>query len=315
MEVAPSLQHFPRGAGVGFGVGVAVGVGRSALAPSAAPPPPPSWPPSLSSTASPSSKNATETATTPAAAGAAGAPTAAEAAAAAAPTTRASPVALSLTTVGTLPCHFLFAPPSPAGRSSSASPTSSFKSSPLAGVRPPLLPPALPLSGGRDLPPSERGYFPLAWSLSDSTLSCGSRSTGGIGGGMSSVSASACSDAASPLVGMRFVAGEGVGGPGAAAGAGAGAGASKERSRPNSWSARGRGHPLVGVRGSVPLPLALCGVGRAVQGEVVPACRAPVTLPVAGGGGGPAAAVGEEAAFEGGVGGRQGKRPRRYFFP
>lgn len=136
---------------------------------------------------------------------------------------------------------------------------------------------------------------------------------------MSCVSASAFSDAASPLVGMRFVGGE-TGGS-AAAGVGAGAGAPKERSRPNSWSAQahqGRGVPLIGVRGPVPLPLAVCGVGRAMQGEAeavvpVPACRAPVTMPVAGGV--PPAVVGEEPSFEGGVGGRRGKRPRRYFFP
>lgn len=138
---------------------------------------------------------------------------------------------------------------------------------------------------------------------------------------MSSVTTSVCSDAGSPLVGMRFVAGDG-GGSAASAATSAGAAAPKERSRPNSWSENGRGIPLMGVRGSVPLPLALCGVGRSMQAEAeaaaaaaVPACRAPVTLPVAGAAPVPAGGVGEEPSFEGGVGGRRVKRPRRYFFP
>eukprot|EP00903_Cladosiphon_okamuranus_P012689 g11867.t1 len=309
-------QQLPRGAGVGFGV--AVGVAASAPMPPAAarswpPSSPPSSPPSMTSNSAAGTRQGSPiTAQAPAPAPSTPAAAAAGAGAGAlvhplssSPPTRTSPITLSLTTVGALPCHYLFTPPSPAGRSNSASPTSSFRSSPPP-ARPPLLPPAVPLSGGRDrdrdrdrdLAPSEP-VFPLVWSLSDSTLSGGSRSTGGRGGGMSSVATSVRSDAASPLVGMRFVAGEGSG-----CAAGAGAGAPKERSRPNSWSQNGRGVPLMGVRGSMPLalapPLALGGVGRSMQGEAeaaaaavvaaaVPICRAPATLPVAGAG--PATAV------------------------
>lgn len=361
--LAPVQQHVPRAAGVGFGVAPS-----SVPTPSAAAP---SWPPCKSVAAettqaspltAPAPAQPTATSPSAAAAMAATAPTGPAAAAAeeapplsvsSPPPTRTSPVALSLSTVGALPFHFLFTPPSPAGRSSSASPTShsSFRSSPVAAVRPPLLPPAVALSGGRDrdrdrdLAPSEQpgaggggGGFPLAWSLSASTLSCGSRSTGGRGGGMSSVSASVCSDAASPLVGMRFVVGEGGAGgaaaiavsTGASAAGASAAGASKEKLRPKSWTDHGRGVPVIGVRGAVPLlPVALCGVGRSMQGETeagaaaavapVRACRAPATLPVPGAGARaaavPAAGVGEELSFEGGVGGRRGKRPRRYFFP
>ncbi|CAM9588933.1 unnamed protein product [Ectocarpus sp. 8 AP-2014] len=225
-----------------------------------------------------------------------------------------TPPPLSLTTVGAPPCHLLFTPPSPAGGSSSASPTSSFRTSPVP--RPPLLPPAVVLSG-RDLPPSDPAAAALlAWSLSDSTLSgCSRPGTGGGGGGTSSIPVSVCSEAASPLVGMRFVAKDGGGG-------GGGGGSSSSRSRPNSWSDHGGGVPLIGVRGSPPLghppsvPVALCGVGRpaasAEEEGGAAAGAGHVAAAVAGGG---TAGVVDESSCEGGVGGRRGKRPRRYFFP
>ncbi|CAM9404008.1 unnamed protein product, partial [Ectocarpus sp. 13 AM-2016] len=225
---------------------------------------------------------------------------------------KAPPPPLSLVTVGAPPCHLLFTPPSPAGGSSSASPTSSLRTSPVP--RPPLLPPAVVLSG-RDLPPSDPAAASLlAWSLSDSTLSgCSRPGTGGGGGGTSSIPVSVCSEAASPLVGMRFVAKDGGGG---------GGGSSSSRSRPKSWSNHGGGVPLIGVRGSPPLghppsvPVALCGVGRPAasveEEEGAAAGAGRVASAVAGGG---TAGVVDESSCEGGVGGRRGKRPRRYFFP
>lgn len=180
--------------------------------------------------------------------------------------------------------------------------------------RPPLLPPAVVLSG-RELPPSDPAAAALlAWSLSDSTLSgCSRPGTGGGGGGTSSIPVSVCSEAASPLVGMRFVAKDGGGG---------GGGSSSSRSRPNSWSDHGGGVPLIGVRGSPPLghppsvPVALCGVGRpaasAEEEEGAAAGAGRVAAAVAGGG---TAGVVDESSCEGAVGGRRGKRPRRYFFP
>ncbi|CAN0215363.1 unnamed protein product, partial [Ectocarpus sp. 12 AP-2014] len=225
---------------------------------------------------------------------------------------KAPPPPLSLITVGAPPCHLLFTPPSPAGGSSSASPTSSLRTSPVP--RPPLLPPAVVLSG-RDLPPSDPAAASLlAWSLSDSTLSgCSRPGTGGGGGGTSSIPVSVCSEGASPLVGMRFVSKDG---------GGCGGGSSSSRSRPKSWSNHGGGVPLIGVRGSPPLghppsvPVALCGVGRpaasAEEEEGAAAGAGRVAAAIAGGG---TASVVDESSCEGGVGGRRGKRPRRFFFP
>lgn len=211
----------------------------------------------------------------------------------------------------------VFTPPSPAGRSTSASPVS-VRSSPVL-PRPPLqalqaasLPPAVPASG-RDLEPSRPG-IPLLWSWSDSTLS-GSRSEG-FGGGASSVSASVCSDYASPLVGMRFIGG---GSEGESDG---GSMRDGVRSRPNSSVAGAAGVPVivpavVGIRGSPPLrrvgedrggwPEAATGEPAKVGEAVGVAAGAAVGVAV-----GAAAA---KPSLEGGVGGRQGKRPRRFFFP
>ncbi|CAM9806040.1 unnamed protein product [Ectocarpus fasciculatus] len=223
---------------------------------------------------------------------------------------KAPPPPLSLTTVGAPPCHLLFTPPSPAGGSSSASPTSSFRSSPVP--RPPLLPPAV-VHSGRELPPSDPAAALLAWSLSDSTLSACSRPGTGRGGsgGTSSIPVSVCSGTASPLVGMRFVAKDSGGG---------GGGSSSSRSRPKSWSDHGGGVPLIGVRGSPPLghppsvPVALCGVGRpAASGEEEGTAAAGAGRVATANGGGTAGV--DESSCEGAVGGRRGKRPRRYFFP
>ncbi|CAM9380773.1 unnamed protein product, partial [Ectocarpus sp. 12 AP-2014] len=212
------------------------------------------------------------------------------------PPPQAPPPPLSLITVGAPPCHLLFTPPSPAGGSSSASPTSSLRTSPVP--RPPLLPPAVVLSG-RDLPPSDPAAASLlAWSLSDSTLSgCSRPGTGGGGGGTSSIPVSVCSEGASPLVGMRFVAKDG---------GGCGGGSSSSRSRPKSWSNHGGGVPLIGVRGSPPLghppsvPVALCGVGRpaasAEEEEGAAAGAGRVAAAVAGGG---TASVVDESSCEG----------------
>lgn len=102
---------------------------------------------------------------------------------------------------------FSLAPPSPAGRSASASP-SSVRSSPR------MMPRLAPVQGGLPPPPPARdgaasgSGVPLLWSWSDSTLS-GSVSDGR-GGGASSVCASTSPDPSSPLVGIRFLAPGGV---------------------------------------------------------------------------------------------------------
>lgn len=206
----------------------------------------------------------------------------------------------------------VFTPPSPAGRSTSASPVS-VRSSPIL-PRPPIqalqaasLPPAVPASG-RDLESSRPG-IPLLWSWSDSTLS-GSRSEG-FGGGASSVSASVCSDYASPLVGMRFIGG-------GSEGESDGGGSMRDgvRSRPNSSVAGAAGVPVVApavvcIRGSP--PLRRVGEDKASWPEAATGEPAKVAAGVGAAAGAGAAVA--KPSLEGGVGGRQGKRPRRFFFP
>lgn len=193
------------------------------------------------------------------------------------------------------PSQLVFTPPSPSGRSTSASPTST-RSSPLL-VRPPLLP--LGVLSGRDIGPSGPG-IPLVWSWSDSTLSGCSRSAGR-GGGFSSVSASLSSSGRgeSPLVGIRFVAGEGALCDG-------------DIDRETLWEVAGRTVAGVGVRTSP----SRCAVGRPQEeaGGATAAAAAAISA-AAVSAATVAATVAAESSLEGGVGGRQGKRPRRYFFP
>lgn len=98
---------------------------------------------------------------------------------------------------------FSLAPPSPAGRSASVSP-SSVRSSPR------MMPRLAQVQGGLPPPPPARdgvasgSGVPFLLSWSDSTLS-GSVSDGR-GGGASSVCASISPDPSSPLVGIRFLA-------------------------------------------------------------------------------------------------------------
>lgn len=201
------------------------------------------------------------------------------------------------------PSQLVFTPPSPSGRSTSASPTST-RSSPLL-VRPPLLP--LGVLSGRDIGASGPG-IPLVWSWSDSTLSGCSRSAGR-GGGFSSVSASVSSSGRgeSPLVGIRFVAGEGALCDG-------------DSDRETLWEVAGRTAAGVGVRSSP----SRCAVGRlgeeeaggaAAAAAVASAAASAAAMSAAASAAAVAATVAAESSLEGGVGGRQGKRPRRYFFP
>ena len=199
---------------------------------------------------------------------------------------------LNLFAVG-IQSHITYAPPSPSGWSNSGSP-SSARSSPVFMRAPQQqatgLPPAF--RSGRDGGAPSYGFAcaPMAWSWSDSTLSGCSRS-GGRGGGMSSVSASVCSDYPSPLVGMRFVdAGDAPGDSG-----------SRGRARSRSTSGSGvRGVselPLMGVRGSPPL----LAVARSGEEEGTMAASS-------------------NAAVSGGEEGRsfdwlQAKRRKRFFFP
>lgn len=209
---------------------------------------------------------------------------------------------LSLGAIGP-PTYLFFMPPSPAGRSTSASP-SSVRSSPVV-LRPPLLPPNA--QHGRDMAASGANG-PLAWSWSESTLSGCSRSGGAGGGGAlssASRSASACSDGASPLVGMRFVLGvEGVTGCG---GGGSDGIFSKERPRSSSGSdlvadMLPGGLPLMWARSSPPL----LAVGRC--GDTGNYCADPHKhdTPVESRGTAGRAMKGPE---------RQKKKPRRCFFP
>ncbi|CAN0158141.1 unnamed protein product, partial [Laminaria digitata] len=199
------------------------------------------------------------------------------------------------------PSQLVFTPPSPSGRSTSASPTST-RSSPLL-VRPPLLP--LGVLSGRDIGPSGPG-IPLVWSWSDSTLSGCSRSAGR-GGGFSSVSASVSSSGRgeSPLVGIRFVGVEGVVVDG-------------DSDRETLWEVAGRTAAGAGIRTSP----SRCAVGRPGEEEAGGAAAAAAATAsaaamsaAAASAATVAAAVAAESSLEGGVGGRQGKRPRRYFFP
>lgn len=181
------------------------------------------------------------------------------------------------------PNYLMFTPPSPAGWSNSASP-SSVRSSPVL-VRPPLFPPAG--FSGRDTGAAGTGYL-LAWSWSDSTLS-GSRSGG--------------SEVVSPLVGMRFVGDDGGGGSGSGSSKDPGSRLSSGTSTVAPAAGGGTDVPLMGVRGSPPIRCAHGVPGAAVATAAAAAAASAV------------AAVAANPSLEGGVGGRQGKRPRRFFFP
>lgn len=215
---------------------------------------------------------------------------------------------LNLVAVGA-PSHVTYAPPSPSGWSNSGSP-SSVKSSPVF-VRAP--PPCHHFhynqqqAGTAGLPPAVRSWregfttsgtvASLAWSWSDSTLSGCSRS-GGFGGGMSSVSASVCSEYTSPLVGMKFV----------EADAPEDGGSSSVRTRGRSRSTSGSGAlgmselPLMGVRGSPPL-LAVEGEAK---GKCVGSSKPAVSVPVP---------VSAAAPKDRNATGSEAKRRRRFFFP
>lgn len=197
------------------------------------------------------------------------------------------PLMLELVAVPT----YAFAPPSPAGRSTSASP-SSVRSSPLMAPRALQVQGALPPPPpARELIPSGPGVPPL-WSWSDSTLS-GSRSDGR-GAGASSVCASLSPDPSSPLVGIRFL--------------NAGDFSSSEVSE--SGVDHGRRLSSAGdVAGGAVKPPS----GGAKVGEQLDSRENAVSDRFA--------TAGEEAVprgepgRDGGVGGREGRRPRRYFFP
>lgn len=215
---------------------------------------------------------------------------------------------LNLVAVGA-PSHVTYAPPSPSGWSNSGSP-SSVKSSPVFVRAPPPCHHShynqQQQAGTAGLPPAVRSWregfttsgtvASLAWSWSDSTLSGCSRS-GGFGGGMSSVSASVCSEYTSPLVGMKFV----------EADAPEDGGSSSVRTRGRSRSTSGSGVlgvselPLMGVRGSPPL---LAVEGEA-QGKCVGSSKPAVPVFVS------AAAASEDRVATGSV----AKRRRRFFFP
>lgn len=226
---------------------------------------------------------------------------------------------LNLVAVGA-PSHVTYAPPSPSGWSNSGSP-SSVKSSPVfVRAHPPCHHPHYnqqqQQAGTAGLPPAVRSWregfttsgtvASLAWSWSDSTLSGCSRS-GGFGGGMSSVSASVCSEYTSPLVGMKFVEAD--------APEDGGSSSVRTRGRSRSTSTSGSGVlgvselPLMGVRGSPPL----LAVERSVEGEaqgkgvgssksIKPAVSVSVSAAAA-------AAKGRDAT------GSEAKRRRRFFFP
>lgn len=224
-----------------------------------------------------------------------------------------------------------YTPPSPAGRSSSISPSSVLSSSPFS-LRSQLMHATgggsgsgtLPLSSGSgtlpSLPPRDPGAsaagVPLAWSWSDSTMSACSRTGGGCGGA-GSACMSASPDPNSPLVGIRFIP---AGGATSASSAGA-----VSCGTAASWgaiSSAGGGGGSSGLSGD--LGAARCGaeIGRSRSRSASPARVQAAPAADGGGGGDTVAVVGENEVVprtdlrrHRGVGGREGKRPRRFFFP
>lgn len=223
-----------------------------------------------------------------------------------------------------------YTPPSPAGRSTSLSPSSVLSSPSVsrshlmhgaagAGTLPPSLPP-------RD-PGASASGIPLLWSWSDSTMSACSR-TGGFGSGAGSACMSASPDPASPLVGIRFIPAAGEASSASSCGAascgtaasGVAACVRHVKEEEKSTAVKGGSGVVsaseIGARFGVGVDL---GRSRSASRS---RSSSPVRVAAVSDGIGAVAAAGEsedvrraDLRRHGGVGGREGKRPRRYFFP